>query len=253
MSATAAVSFSGLVSSQTSGKPPEKPLKNSFELDTNLNRWKKLRRAVRESARLHELEAQGRKYRPVMLTLTYAEVDAQQPRDLSECLRHIRNWMKARGERLRYVWVAELQKRGALHYHVIIWVPSRLYMPRPDEAGWWKHGSTGVDTSVRTGVGYMTKYASKIRSKMKAGVPFPKGFRMHGCGGLSENSREFRMHHLRPQWLRDLTQYTDRIRPLAGGGFVSKVTGEIFESPFVVIGFRFLPGIGPQVLIKRKE
>jgi Protein of unknown function (DUF3296). len=39
--------------------------------------------------------------------------------------------MERRGHKLPYVWVAELQKRGALHYHVLLWLPRGLTLPNP--------------------------------------------------------------------------------------------------------------------------
>ena len=248
MSAANAVVFSGLVSLPTSGNTPTETPKK-IEIETRLNRWKKLRKAIREGARLHSL-ATGRR-RALMITFTYEGVDDQQPCDLSNCLRHMRQWCHRKSVDFRYVWVAELQGRGALHYHLIVWLPRHLMMPCPDKQGWWPHGSTNV-TAARSGVGYMTKYASKLRSKLKDGVSFPKGYRMHGCGGLPDDHREFRSHFLRPQWLRDLTKYTDKIRPAPGGGFVSKITGELFPSPWILCGFRFVPGVGPVVTVRKK-
>lgn len=55
-----------------------------------------------------------------MLTLTYRDVDAFEPCHISLLIKHIRQWLLRRGYRMLYVWVAELQQRGALHYHVLI-------------------------------------------------------------------------------------------------------------------------------------
>ena len=80
-----------------------------------------------------------------MLTLTYREVGAWHPRHISELLQRVRVWLRRRGERLRYVWVGELQQRGALHYHVLCWLPRGLTLPKPDKQGWWTHGSTRIE------------------------------------------------------------------------------------------------------------
>jgi hypothetical protein len=40
------------------------------------------------------------------------------PRHVSELIKRTRQWLERRGHSLHCVWVAELQKRGALHYHV---------------------------------------------------------------------------------------------------------------------------------------
>jgi hypothetical protein len=84
----------------------------------------------------------------------------------------------------RYVWVAELQKRGALHYHVAIWLPKRVQLPKFDKQGWWPHGST-QRLIAKNAVGYLMKYLSKISPFHK----FPKGVRIHGFGGLTQQAR----------------------------------------------------------------
>jgi hypothetical protein len=47
---------------------------------------------------------------------------------------------------LAYAWVAELEKRGVIHYHIMIVVPPDLVigddLPYPDEAVLWRYGST---------------------------------------------------------------------------------------------------------------
>lgn len=236
-----AASLLGLVSLSTTHKP-----RAEVEINAVLSRWKKLRRAVRESARLHAITDRRRL---VMVTLTYVKEDGGQPCDIRQCLTHMRNWAKRRSFDLGYVWVAELQQRGALHYHILCWLPVGVRMPYPDKQGWWPHGSTNLE-QAHSAVGYMTKYASKARSKLKDGATFPKGFRMHGCGGLDQGAREMRAHHMRPQWVRDLTTYEDRIRPAPGGGFFSKVTGEIWASPWRIVRVAFVPGVGTVITVR---
>ena len=52
-----------------------------------------------------------------------------------------------RRPRFRYCWVAELQKRGAIHYHLALWLPADVSLPKPDPgpAG----GSTAPPASRR--------------------------------------------------------------------------------------------------------
>ena len=122
-----------------------------LEVVSALARWKKLRKAVRESARLHasELEQARERSYMVMVTLTYSgdgrpgdHEGACKPEHVSNYIRVVRQWAVRRGFDLRYVWVGELQARGALHYHVLYWLPKRITMPRADKQGWWKHGRT---------------------------------------------------------------------------------------------------------------
>ena len=242
---SAVPAFGGLVPISTSGTSED----DRVEIDCTIARWKRLRKSVRTAARLHEKHS-GRYV--AMVTLTYRpDVDPAR-RHISDCLMHVRKWLKRRGKDFRFVWVAELQQRGALHYHILVWLPKGFTLPKFDVRGWWPHGSTNVK-AARSPVGYVTKYVSKIRSKLGEGVSFPKGFRMHGCGGLSAAAREFRAHRMLPGWLRSQVTPADMVRPLRGGGRIARATGEIFQSPFVFDCVRHLLGVGPVVVLRKKE
>jgi len=253
---SAAVAVGGLAPLSTSGTGS----RDSLEVVSNHARWKKLRKAIRESARLHasELEAGRERSHCVMVTLTYSgdgrrgdEAGQCQPRHVSDYLRLVRQWAGRRGFSLRYVWVGELQARGALHYHVVYWLPKRISMPKADKQGWWKHGRTNV-IAARSAVGYLTKYISKLRSKGAESQPFPKGFRMHGCGGLTGDGREVRAWTLLPRWVQDLGDWSLRFRRAVGGGLFSKLTGEWFQSPWVVLYVERRPGVGAVIHIGRR-
>lgn len=243
----AAVDVGGLVPLSTSATH----LKNSafsnqeIEVDTRLARWKKLRKSIREAARLHEQEmaaTRARWYRS-MLTLTYSPENEPEPKDITALLKAIGQWSKRRKIHLRYCWVAELQTRGALHYHILFWVPKGISLPKPDKQGWWRWGSTNIK-AVTSPIGYVTKYASKIRQKLKAGSSYPKGFRTHGCGGLTRSGREERSFLMRPNWLQELGTPEMKIRPAKGGGYFSRETGEHWSSPWRILHRFFRPGQG---------
>lgn len=187
--------------------------------------------------------------RPSLLTLTYREVKGWDAKHVSVCLDHIRKWLAKRGHKLRYVWVAELQERGAVHFHAVIWLPRGLTLPKPDKQGWWKHGSTNIKWA-RKPVGYLTSYISKLQTKNGG---FPKGLRLHGSGGLDAHVRATRAWRFLPQWLHVQTSPECRCTRAKGGGWVSRETGEWFESPYFMTGFSFLPGVGRVVQITRKE
>lgn len=51
---------------------------------------------------------------------------------ITELLQRIRVWVRRRDHGLRYVWVAELQQRVALHYHLLLWLPRGLTLPEFD-------------------------------------------------------------------------------------------------------------------------
>ncbi len=159
------------------------------------------------------LKRVGRGYRLAMLTLTYHGINL----DTGELLpdfgwqpNHIRDFMKKMRHALKdnllaYAWVAELQQRGAVHYHVLILVRAGTNIPYPDQAGWWPHGSTRVETA-RT-IFYIMKYAQKGQFINDAGeyVVFPKGLRLFsvwiGVDVIEASARWFFRTSAWPQWL----------------------------------------------------
>ena len=97
----------------------------------------------------------------ILVTLTYRDVDGWSARHVSEFMRHVRRFL---GQGLLgYMWVAELQRRGAVHYHVILMVSPGRRIPMPDEVGWWEHGMTRVQLvrNPQRVWGYVRKYVSK--------------------------------------------------------------------------------------------
>jgi hypothetical protein len=108
----------------------------------------------------------------ILVTLTYAPGCEPRARDVSEFMRRVRRHL---GEHLLgYCWVAEVQRRGALHYHVVLAVDGPgVKIPKPDVAGWWVHGMTRVERA-RSPVGYLASYVKK--NNQKSGLP--SGFRM---------------------------------------------------------------------------
>jgi hypothetical protein len=178
----------------------------AFIPDPRKARTWRLRRTVKEAARLLEANAEfdsmklGRSaYRKTFITLTYQADGDWSPRHISEYVKRLRQWMQRKGHGCSYVWVAELQKRGALHYHMLVWVPRRLRLPRPDRCGWWPHGMSNIETA-RSPVGYMVKYASKTRPDDL--LRLPKGVRLHGNGGLDPVSRVSMRERFAPAWFR---------------------------------------------------
>ena len=216
----------GLVTSHTSGTPSD-----LLEIDPFLTRLRRMARSVLTASRMHEFELRHQHFKPAMLTLTYREVGGWSKRHISELLRHIRNWMRRRGHRMRYVWVAELQQRGALHYHLLLWLPRGLTLPKPDKQGWWTHGSTRIEWA-RKPAGYLAKYASKLDSKV--GIGFPAGARLHGKGGLEEFGRSVAQWFNLPQWAREVCDLAGRAVRRKGVGLVERGSGVCLPSPWRV-------------------
>ncbi|WP_425605420.1 rolling circle replication-associated protein [Pseudoxanthomonas putridarboris] len=225
----------GLVHSSTSDTR-----RVSIALDSNRIRAMRLKKSIITGARLHDQEATKGSTRGAwyMLTTTYATTSNAGPRDISELLKRIRGFFdravriryRGNGPRLRYLWVGELTKALVPHYHVLIWIPRGIFIPKVDQRGWWPHGSTQIE-KARNAVGYLAKYASKFCAAMMDA--FPKGFRTHGVGGLGDESkRELR-------WWKAPSDARTALGPLADirkalGGYVDKLTGEFWPSPWRV-------------------
>ena len=217
----------GLVPSSTS---------RTVEIDPTDSRLRGMKKTVINSARCLRdgLQASGAQFRMAMVTLTYAEVAAWRPNHLSRFFGSVRKYFSRRGLRPRYVFVAELLGRGAVHYHVLFFLPRGLTLPKPDKQGWWPHGSTRIEWAKKA-VGYLAKYVSKLVQKECA---FPRGLRISGAGGLDADSRnECRWWKL-PSYVREMWALRDYPARVAGGGFVSLASGEWIASRYRFLGLR---------------
>jgi hypothetical protein len=177
----------------------------------------KLRRTVGFSARAigAALDRPGfRAHYVAMLTLTYRETDAWAPEHITACLHRLRKDLRQRGHVMRYVWVAELQKRGAVHYHVAIWLPHGVMIPKVDSSGWWPHGASNIQ-QARKAVPYLLKYLSKGLDL----TGFPKGARTHGSGGLEHADKRARRWLGLPAFIKARADIHDDWRRVVGGGW----------------------------------
>ena len=134
-------SASGLVSVSTSckGLPVVIAMaENTIEIDKQQARVTRLRKSLGVAAKqLHNLGSMRQKV--WMLTLTYAGDNRDwKPHHISRYLDDLRKWHYAAtgSKKCRYAWVAELQQRGVIHYHVIVWLEHGLTPPKGDRP--WK-------------------------------------------------------------------------------------------------------------------
>lgn len=191
----------------------------AFRPDPARSRLAKLRRAVGFGARCHSAPVAG--HRPdtcLMLTLTYREGVEWKAEHVSGTVRAMRQWLARRGVSCRFVWVAELQKRGAVHYHMAVWLPADTFLPSPDKQGWWPHGSSRTERA-RGAVGYLMKYLSKGLGADD--LKLPRGARMFGVGGLDHAMRRSRRWLGLPGFVRARADIFDDWRPAVGGGWSS--------------------------------
>lgn len=221
----------GLVNTQTSPTLPD----GCIQIDSRLSRLRGMKHAVVTAGRLIQegVVRGGFRYRAAMLTFTYACVEDWQPLHISQALEAIREYMRRRGHSMLGVWVAELQERGAVHYHIVLWLPLRFKLPLADKRGWWRHGMTCSEWA-RNAVGYLVKYASKGTGAHQ----FPRGCRIHGAMGLNKVQRMERRWWRMPKYIRERwTDWNLDVRRHVGGGFLSRVTGEWSPSKYQIAGF----------------
>lgn len=200
----------------------------------SLNKTRRLRRMracviAHADATKNIVTQGGFRWFTALVTLTYALIDGYEPEHITAYLNSLRNWASRVGFKIHYQWVMELQQRGAPHYHLLIWIPEGHLMPKPDDSGMWKHGSSNVQRATR-GVGYLVKYVSKGDNSLH---PMPLGARLFGTGG-DALARLARHRAGLPKWLREIIPSGGRAHRQAFAGWVCESTGEIHRSPFVM-------------------
>lgn len=203
---------------------------NAFIPDKVLTRLARLRRAVGFAARAHGVSEKGhRTDQCLMITLTYAGTNEDwEAKHISAFMTHVREWCRRNEVSCRYAWVAELQKRGVIHYHVALWVPKGVKLPRPDDQGWWPHGFTRIEVA-RAAVPYLLKYLSKGLGDTLGS--FPKGSRVYGIGGLELSLRRARRWLGLPAFVQARSDIWDNWKRATGGGWISP-EGDHFPSEF---------------------
>jgi len=135
----------------------------------------------------------------VMYTLTYEQVGDWEPRHISSFAR----WLRQSGVK-SYTWVAELQKRGAVHYHVLALLPAGQMWVKPNAShGGWARGFSWVTPDVKH-PWYIMKYLQKGEKDGRK-PSFPKGLRLYGISSWCvrrmsfDDSTDYRASQL-PRW-----------------------------------------------------
>lgn len=228
---------SGVAEYSLGPSSPVVPVPDDLVLDAERVRLNRARNKVMAQAGMIQgrLSASRRRWRVAFLTLTYRDEDEFDASQISLFIKRVRQWSKRRGFDLPYIWVLERGETNArLHYHVVVWLPSGVSMPKPDKQGWWVWGMTRIEwaRSKAAAVGYLAKYAAKCSR-----ADFPSGARIHGAGGLTALERCKLAWGSAPAWVRDHWPSWESVpRPAKGGGWVSRVTGEWLPSPWQFVG-----------------
>lgn len=254
----------GLVSVSTSGFDGLQSLPTvirmadqTIEIDPQQARITRLRKSVGVVSKCFINLSEKPPTNNVMVTLTYRGDNTDwKPRHVSDYVRNVRSWFKDRcpGQRLRYVWVAEIQDgkrredgqgRGVIHYHCIFFLPDGVVMPHADrprkvkgveQAPWWPHGMTNTKASTSP-IAYLVSYAKKIDSKNVK--DFPRGARISAFGGLDNLGRSIRRWCLWPAYVQGNASINDSFKPAAGGGYRNADTGEVLLPEYQPTGAGF--------------
>lgn len=207
-----------------------------LQIDRKKARLRRCQKRVKAWAEVIQPVQAAKSTRMVMLTLTYAEIDDWGVNHIRDFMLTVRKNLGA--ALLAYSWVAELQQRGAVHYHVLLLVEKGTNIPKPDDAGWWVHGLTRIETAKSPF--YVLKYTGKEYQKMGH---FPKGLRMFAVwispGLVPGVTRWFFRLSTLPAWLLECMKGIETVgqkfcRKPGGGWFVGD---RVFKSPWVVVGF----------------
>lgn len=205
-----------------------------FDVDPDQARVKRLRRRVWTWANImSEAEIRtGDKWYMHMVTLTYRPGVEWSPNHVREAMLRARAHYKS--DLVGYAWVAELQERGAVHYHVLT-VTRRKRRLFWDKKRFWAHGSSNV-LEARSW-GYVVKYAQKTQTTKG----YPKGARLFAvwsaAGILTADERRRMADSAQPGWARDLRDSLDpggRIRRVGDGRLA--IGDRLVRSPFVLVG-----------------
>lgn len=113
--------------------------------------------------------------RLVMMTLTYKDVNGWRANHINYFMKNLKQRLDKK--LLAFAWVAEIQKRGAIHYHLILLTEKGSQIPLPDKSGMWVHGISRIETA-RT-PWYLLTYAGKEHQKDLA--RYPKGCWLYGA------------------------------------------------------------------------
>jgi hypothetical protein len=142
-------------------------------LDTFAIRLGRMKTRIFDWAQKVDEWRQSNPSRMVLITLTYKKKSDYRPGHIGD---YLRNLKKRLGKNLyAFGWVAELQARGAVHYHLVLVVKHGTDIPKPDKKGYWVHGMSKIETA-RTAF-YLATYTGKKYQKDLS--KYPKSCRLY--------------------------------------------------------------------------
>jgi hypothetical protein len=168
--------------------------------------------------------------RAYKIGLNYRPGERWKPNHITEYIGNLADYLGSENL-VAYAWVAEMQKRGAVHYHAQIITPGNCRKIRlPDKSGDWKYGGSERDEIFYLDIGYLTSdYMRKKEQKSN----YPRGIRTHAVMLNKKYFDNCDLWALRscsyPVWLVDKINNNGLINPkishAKGGGYVVKTSG----------------------------
>lgn len=102
----------------------------------------------------------------LFVTLTYPGMYSTNPADWKRDLQTFRRWLDHRFDGLAVVWRLEAQRRGAPHYHLLVWgAPELMYkgVQKEARAAWYRIVDSGDGRHLRRGL-----HCDRIRHRLAA-------------------------------------------------------------------------------------
>jgi len=163
-------------------------------------RWDNIRRTRKGFIRLVRANCTG-DVNPSLVTLTMSAI-VEIP-EASKCFTRFAQSLKKRfGSGIRYIAVPEFQKRGAVHYHMLVWgIPEEVILHERNTRhlqNLWGYGY--VDCLPTDGSPKLSAYLAKYMSKAMQDV------RLVGKRAYNASSNVLRPSHFKTAVVADYTQ-----------------------------------------------
>lgn len=178
-------------------------------IDAHKARLGRMRRRIHSWSEVADEIDKTKQTRKIMVDLTYrpgVEWEANHIRDYMSAVRR-----KLGDDLYAYAWVAEMQMRGSVHYHIYIIAKKGVRLPVPDKSGMWPNGMSRI--AKGRSPFYLVSYLKKDnQEKAYQKKGFIKGMRIFAVWIKKDVVRKwiwtkFRWSAL-PAWLRqELEQF----------------------------------------------
>src|SRR3990172_4707989 len=211
-------------------------------IDTFYIRIRKMQKRLHAWASLVLKHREEVPCRLVMITLTYRAVDGWRAGHMNEFLRNLKQRL---GKKLyAFAWVAELQKRGAVHYHVVLLTMKGARIPKPDKCSLWPHGMSKIETARSPF--YLMTYTGKEYQKDLA--KYPKGCWLYACSirwGSEDDEALFRILAG-----LDVVGDADGVIADVGEGIV-EIAPKTWDEKYIYVGSSVTESYAREILVPR--